>query len=59
MSPSRSDVNASREPSGDHRGSASRFFPAVNRRGGVEPSTAASQIVLRYAFAFSSMLQTT
>jgi len=47
VSPSLSDVKARQEPSGDQRGSASRFAPMVNRRGGVAPSTAASQMALR------------
>ncbi len=55
----RLDVNASRVPSGDQRGSPSDLSPLVNRRGGSEPSAAASQIADRYSLASLSMRPTT
>src|SRR5439155_8470095 len=57
-SPSRLDVNATRFPSGDHRGVASRLVPDVNRVAGAEPSTGASQIAPRYSFDSPSTLHT-
>ena len=55
----RLEVNASCVPSGDQRGSASAFSPLVKRRGGVDPSTAASQIAPRYSPASLSTVPTT
>ena len=55
----RLDVNASCVPSGDQRGSPSAFSLAVNRRGGADPSAAASQIAALYSFASLSTDPTT
>ncbi len=55
----RVEVNASCVPSGDQRGSASAFSPLVNRRGGADPSAAASQIADLYSFASLSTAPTT
>src|SRR5438876_12333655 len=56
-SPSRFEVKASRVPSGDHRGVASRFSPEVKRRGGPDPSEGASQTAPRYSLASLSTRQ--
>ncbi len=55
----RLEVNASCVPSGDQRGSPSAFSPVVNRRGGADPSTAASQIAALYSLASLSTDPTT
>ena len=43
----RDDVNATRRPSGDHRGDPSWCSPLEKGSGGVEPLTAASHTWLR------------
>src|SRR5947208_16422552 len=58
-SPSRTDVNASQRPSGDHRGVPSRLGPNVRRRGSVDPSTGTAQIALRGSPLSSSTHETT
>jgi hypothetical protein len=50
---------AIRVPSGDQRGEASRFVPAVSRRGSVEPSIGSVQIALVYRFSSRSTPITT
>ena len=57
--PARFDAKASVRPSGDQRGSASVFSPVVKRRGGVDPSAAASQTAERYSLASLSTVVTT